>query len=241
MNRAKMVAALCSIPLMLLLVGCKPIAALNPLFSESERIFEPQLLGEWVSIDPQKKESLKFDSSNVQEKLYKIEIGGLEESGQLGKIGDDYFLDLSSTEQKDLPNKGQGELSIIRTANGYEIRPAIVMVSEELYLDFRTNHSDSAAPDQPQKVSFQIRPMHTFFRLKIENNQLTIRSLDDEKFIKQVDAGKISLAHQKAPFPLITADRPALKEFFSIYGKSEELFDEPDIYRRVASSGKKLI
>jgi hypothetical protein len=237
MNRMKRVATLLIIPLTLSLVGCKPIAVLNPLFSESEWLFEPALLGDWVKMDSEKEGSCGFHDFNPQEKRYQVEFDDLEETGRLGKIGDNYYLDLVSVEQNSFPNRGQIELEITPTAQGYEVNPAVVLVSEQLFLDFRKNQSNLVMPDQPGKIKFNVRPLHKIYRLQLENNQLTIWYLDDEKFGKQIEAGMIKLAHQKEPFSLITADRSELQEFLRAYGQSEELFNEFGTYCRVVNQG----
>jgi hypothetical protein len=236
MNRMKMIATLFIIPLTLSLVGCKPMSVLNPLFSESEWLFEPALLGDWVKMDSEKEESCRFHVFDPQEKkTYRVEFDDQEMYGWLGKIGDDYYLDLVSVVQGNLPNEGQVELDITPTAQGYEVKPAVILVSEQLYLDFRTDQSNLVMFDQTGKIKFKIRPLHQIYRLKLENNQLTIWYLDDEKFGKQIETGMIKLAHQEEPFSLITADRSELQEFLRTHGESEELFNECGTYRRAVN------
>ena len=235
MIRRKMAAILFIISLTLTLVGCKPMPVLDPLFSESEWLFEPQLLGNWAKIDPEKQSFCSFHDFDAQAKRYKVDFDDENETGWLGRIGDNYYLDVVSMEPNDLPNKGQVELEITPTVQGYQVKPAVVVASDQVYLDFRADKPSQAISGQSEKIKFQIRPLHKIYRLKLENDQLTIWYLDDEKFVKQIEAGKIRLTYQKEPFSVITADRPELQEFLRTYGESEELFNELGIYRRAAS------
>jgi hypothetical protein len=237
MNRIKMVATLIIIPLILSLVGCKPMLVLNSLFSESEWLFEPQLLGDWIKIDPEKQSFCSFHVFDPQEIKYKVDFDSQDEYGWIGKIGDNYYLDIESVEQNNLPNKGQGELDIIPTAQGYQVKPAKVMVSEQIYLDFLTDQPEQVLSGQSGKIKFKARPLHKIYRVRLENDQLTIWYLDDEKFAKQIETGMIKLAHQKEPFSLITADRLELQEFLKTYGESEALFSELGTYGRVVDQG----
>jgi hypothetical protein len=232
MNRIKIVATLFIIPLILSLVGCVPIPVLNPLFLESEWLFEPQLLGDWVKIDPEKQSFCSFGVFDSQEKKYTVNFDSQDETGRLGKIGDNYYLDIELVKQNSL-NKGEKELELIPTAQGYQVKPAVVLVSKQIYLDFRTDQSNQVMSDQSEKIKFKIRPLHEIYRLRLENDQLTIWYMDDEKFAKQIEMGMVKLAHQKEPFSLITADRLELQEFLKTYGESEAFFNELGTYRRV--------
>jgi hypothetical protein len=235
MNRMKMTATLFIIALTLLLVGCKPIAVLNPLFSESELLFEPQLLGDWAKIDKDGEGFCNFHDFDPQTKRYSVAFDFQNESGWLGKINDDYYLDIVSVEPNALPNKGLGELGIIQTAQGYVVEPSVIPISEQLYLDFRTDQSSFLVNGQSEKIKFKIQPLHKIYRLRLENNQLTVWYLDDEKLGSQIEKGMIRLAHQKEPFALITAETLELQEFLRAYGKSGELFVELGTYRRVVN------
>jgi hypothetical protein len=235
MNRMKIVATLFVSVLTLSFVGCKPIPFINSLFSEEECLFEPQLIGDWVKINNEDKSYWLIHDFDPQTKSYHIDCDGQNETGWLGKIGDAYYLDLVSVAQNELPNKGQGELGIIATAQGHVITPAVIPVSEELYLDFRTDQSNPVVPDLLEKIKFKIQPMHKIYRLSLENNQLAIWYLDDEKFESQIEKGMIKISHQNEPFPLITADRSELQEFLRAYDKSGELFNELGTYYRAVN------
>jgi hypothetical protein len=235
MNRMKMMVTLFIIALTLLLVGCKPIAVLNPLFSESELLFESQLLGNWVKMDKDGESFCNFHDFDPETKRYNVAFDFQNEIGWLGKIDDDYYLDIVSVEPNTLPNKGQGELGIIPTAQGYMVEPAVIPISEQLYLDFRTDQSNLFVNNQSEKIKFKIQPLHKIYKLRLENNQLTVWYLDDEKFGSQIEKGRIGLAHRKEPFALITAETLELQEFLRTYGKSGELFNELGTYRRAVN------
>ncbi len=232
MSRLKMAATLLIIPLTLFLGACGPMPVLNPLFSESEWLFEPQLLGIWEKMNSEDKSFCSFHDFDAQANRYKVDFDDQGETGWLGRINNIYYLDVVSMAQNDLPNKGLGELEIMPTAQGYQVKPAVVVITDQVYLDFRTDKPAQAISGQSAKITFNVQPLHKIYRLKLENDELTIWCLDGEKFDKQIDAGRIRVSHQKEPYSVITADRPELQEFLRAYGESEELFNELGTYRR---------
>jgi hypothetical protein len=232
MNRSKMAVSLLVIALIPALTGCVPMPVLNSLFSESESLFEPQLLGTWEKLDPENKGLFKFDDFDLKENKYSVGFDGEYKTARLGKIGDNYYLDIVELEQSGIPDQGQRELNLVPTAEGYQVNSAFVLASGNTILDFRTDKLAPAISDQSLKIKFTIRPLHEIYRLRLENDQLTIWYLDDEDFEEQIEKGAINLVHQKEPFGLITADRLEMQKFLQAYGESDNLFRELGTYRR---------
>jgi hypothetical protein len=228
-----------ALPLFILLLtiafaGCKPIPALNSLFDDSEKIFDPKLLGEWISLNSEKETFCHFHDFDPKKKSYKLEVGGEPTvNACLGKIGENYFLDVVTLEEDSLPNKGHQQLEVIPTTQGYALNPPVVLLSDELFLDFHENQGDPIGDASGAKIKFQVRPLHTIYKLILENDHLSLWFLDDEKFGGLIDAGKIKLAHQTEPFPLINAERLELQEFLRYQGDNAELFSEVGTYQRV--------
>jgi hypothetical protein len=121
MNRSKMAVSLLVIALIPALTGCVPMPVLNSLFSESESLFEPQLLGTWEKLDPENKGLFKFDDFDLKENKYSVGFDGEYKTARLGKIGDNYYLDIVELEQSGIPDQGQRELNLVPTAEGYQV------------------------------------------------------------------------------------------------------------------------
>jgi hypothetical protein len=92
----------------LLLMGCE-VRSLRPLVSDKDAIFEPALLGKWVSGVDEPKYTMEF--SKIGEKGYELVLetqnGAIHFDARLARLGPSLFLDLSpregpSTEDRDL-------------------------------------------------------------------------------------------------------------------------------------------
>ena len=217
----------------LFLIGCDSVPALNPLFSESERISDSRLLGEWRATDADEGSFCKFKDFDRKSKSYKIEIGGQDYSGSLGKIGDATFIDVVPVEEEHLPNKGIGKMEIIKTDQGYGVKSGYIPISDQLFLDFRGNEKQEETASVVGEINFHVRPLHKIYMIRIENDLLTISYLDGEKLKSLVESGKISLAYQEEPFFLITADSVELRELLRVNNDGEELFHKLDTFRKV--------
>jgi hypothetical protein len=233
MKHHKIVLPLFILLLTIAFAGCKPIPALNSLFDDSEKIFDPKLLGEWISLTSEKETFCHFHDFDPKKKSYKLEVG--EEpavNACLGKIGENYFLDVVTLEEDSLPNKGQHQLEVIPTTQGYALNPPVVLLSDELFLDFHANQGDPIGNAPAAKIKFQVRPLHTIYKLKLENDHLSLCFLDDEKFAGLIKSGEFKLAHQEDPFLLINAEHQELQEFLRLQGDNAELFSEVGTYQR---------
>jgi hypothetical protein len=233
MKHCKIVLPLFILSMTIAFAGCKPIPALNPLFEDSERIFEPKLLGEWVSLNSEKDTFCMFHDFDPKKKSYRLEVGGDPTViASLGKIGDNYFLDVISKEEEALPNKGEQHLELVPTVQGYAVNPPVVLLSDEFFLDFRENQGDPTAAAPAVKIKFQVHPLHTIYKLRLDNNQLNLWFLDDDKFSSLIKSDKLKLAYQDDPFPLIIAGHQDLHEFLQIEGGNADLFSEVGTYCR---------
>lgn len=79
----------------LTLCGCEPVLSLHPLFDDSEGVFEPGLLGNWIDSD-----GLKMELRTRKEPgIYTLILLDDEEKehlfyAQLGRLGNALFLDV---------------------------------------------------------------------------------------------------------------------------------------------------
>lgn len=89
--------------LVLLMTGCT-VRSLQPLYTEKDPIFEPQLLGMWVEEGDKSDDLLIFQK--YEENAYTVRVGDLPElKGRLMKLEGQMFLDLT-------PAKADGAFNI---------------------------------------------------------------------------------------------------------------------------------
>jgi hypothetical protein len=79
----------------LLMTACdEPVRSLQPLYTEKDQIFEPQLLGMWVQAGDKSDDLLVFQKH--EDNAYTVRVGDLPKlEGHLMKIGGEMFLDLT--------------------------------------------------------------------------------------------------------------------------------------------------
>jgi hypothetical protein len=88
--------------LVLLMTGCT-VRSLQPLYTEKDLIFEPQLLGMWVQAGDNSDDLLIFQK--YEDKTYTLRNGESPKlQGRLMKLGGELFLDVTPAEAKDAFN-----------------------------------------------------------------------------------------------------------------------------------------
>ncbi len=91
----------------------------------------------------------------------------------------------------------------------------------DFYLEDYTNDEDFTLYD------FHIIPVHTFAKLTVETNKLTINWFDQDWLEELIDENKIRIHHEdNDDFILLTAKPDELQKFVTKYVNSEEAFED---------------
>jgi hypothetical protein len=179
----------------LLLGGCSPVTCLFPLYTDSDKLFDGTLIGEWKT---------------APDKNQNDEGPGANENGRwiFQKTQDHLSYDCS---QVKLGKKGV----ISSTAK-------LVKLGNALFLDFAPG---PAFPEGAQDVSYPSIDAHAMARIWLDKDELTIRFLDEKWAWKQIHESKFSLSCVDAPTALVvTASAEELRNFATTHADDKDAF-----------------
>lgn len=108
----------------------------------------------------------------------------------------------------------------------------LVRIGGDIFMDLYAEESDYF--DKAME-SDSFLPVHTFMKLKLNENKLDLISFDLDKLNKLFKSNLIRLKHEKVDGTiLITAQPKELQKFLDKYSDDETVFEEAAIYTRVA-------
>jgi hypothetical protein len=187
----------------LFLGGCSPVKCLFPLYTDSDKLFDGTLIGEWKA---------------APDKNQKNEGTGADENDRwiFQKTQDHLSYDCS---QVKLGKKG----IVWSTAK-------LVKLGNVLFLDFEPG---PAFPEGAQDVSYPSIDAHAIARIWLDRDELTIRFLDEKWARKQIHENKFSLSYVDTPTALVvTASTEDLRKFAAARADDRDAFsDEYRLFR----------
>ena len=111
--------------LALLMTACdEPVRSLQPLYTEKDPVFEPQLLGMWVQEGDKSDDLLIFQKH--EDNAYTVRVGDLPKlKGRLMKLGGELFLDLTPADTEG-PFQIPGHVFVSIRVNGDALQTALL-------------------------------------------------------------------------------------------------------------------
>jgi len=200
--KTKKVAFYC---IAILMSGCVPVVSLQPLFTTETVVYDPQLLGTWT-----------------------------------GDGGDDMaweFAALEPAATDQLPDALKGVSPKAYRLNIHQkdslkgaFVAAMVKLQGQLYLDIFPDKLPSGNTDPEQEKlpfnAFLTLPAHTFIKIDLAENQLTMQLTEDEKLQTLLDVEPKAISSTSVDEKLIlTASTKELQAFVTKYSNDERLFD----------------
>jgi len=230
--RAVMIVALAG--LTGLLAGCGPVSSLYPLFTDSDLIFDPRLLGDWAEKGPDHGR-LRFEQAGP--KLYRVtniepdaKGGPATETSyevHLVRLGDYRFLDvapLQMTATGDSRQLGSWETG---TQSG------VMQIADGFYMELR-----AADPsDSHSQAEARLRRGHWIFKAEGNGTSLKLAALDDDWLKDTIDQGGIAISHtfvdpDKKEI-VISAASEDLQQLVLKHAADENAFPETAIFRKM--------
>ncbi len=182
----------------LFLTGCVPVDCLNPLYTDSNVIFDPALLGKWVGSEPD--ESLRLE--RAENNAYQIVLTEKKESGTLQQtvyeahlvsLGGEKYLDLVP---KEFPSSSNEILFKMDSAKkGARFAPTLEKIAEGLYLEVL---GPTPGKGTVQELQVKLRPVHWIFKVEMHEKSLSLYHLDHEWIQEAIKKGKIQAQYTKA-------------------------------------------
>jgi len=181
------------------LAGCAPVDSLSPLYTETDVVFDPALLGQWHEKAGEKG---GWSFTKADDGGYVLLISDTDDNGQnINLMYEAHLVDLQGHRFLDLaplqiyfPESNEWTLNLVRHKSGVTARPQLEHIGFSAYLELADGQSYADAD------SFQarLRLAHTFYKVEMDDDGKTLHltHLDDEWVTKQIESGTLAIAHQ---------------------------------------------
>jgi hypothetical protein len=181
------------------LTGCVQVDSLNPFYSDRNVIFDPALLGQWGSGNPDEG-GIRFNRAedDAYQMVYteKIPSGWLEKSVfsvHLVNLGGEKYLDVQP-----LQISGTSQMHLFRTdpsKKGSKFEPALESLGDGIYLEvFGPNPGKGTS----QELQVKVHAAHWIYKINLNEKSLTLSFLDREWVKEQINKKLIQARHLKA-------------------------------------------
>lgn len=204
--------------MVLSLVGCVPVDSLNPIYTDKDVIFDPALVGTWVSDNPNEgnlritragQNAYQFVSTERAEgswmktSVYQVHMVNL---------GGEKFLDV---QPMGLELSDEATLNMISSKKGVSFKPPIVDIGAGLFVEFSPA---TAAKGKSRQIRMRLRQSHWIFKVDVDHGFLRLAYLDDQWISNEAKRGTLLARHQKAKTDLadkwvLTGSSAELQQF----------------------------
>ncbi|UII19215.1 hypothetical protein [Fulvivirga ligni] len=129
-------------------------------------------------------------------------------------------------------------MTIIDSGGEYKFKTFLVEIGNEFYLDMFPEMGD--LHHALEVYAMNLYPMHTFQKVSIKDNQLSITTFSLERLSELFKRNQIRLRHElvsqngdpEDAEVVITAQPKELQKFIEVYSKDESVFDQTVKYTR---------
>lgn len=189
----------------ILMGGCVPVVSLQPLFTTETAVFNAKLLGTWG------------DDGNQDDSTWEFE-----------RLEPEAIEALPATLKGDLVKAYRLNLREKTELKGSFVA-ALVKLQDQLYLDIWPDKLPSGQTDPEETKlefnAFLFLPAHTFLKVDLAENSLTVRLTNIDEMEKLLAAEPKAVAWTEAGDRLIlTASTKELQDFVTKYADHEHLF-----------------
>lgn len=211
----KIIASISSFVLLsVLLTGCF-LQAVHPLVHHTDSELAPGLEGVWEGEDS--RWYFINDMNNFRKYLGSKDRPYTKNS--IGQGGTSYFVFFKTLEDDSDTTMFIG---------------ATIELNGNYYLDL---YPTDKSIKEYELIDYHMFPVHTFSRIDIRNNQLSIEFFEDEWIRDQLNNNRVRLKHEKlgslGQGILITASTEELQKFVIKYGNEPKAYDEPLKLQRI--------
>jgi len=181
------------------LTGCVPVDCINPLYTDQNVIFDPALVGKWVTGSPEEG-VLRFD--RAENGAYQMVITQKTASGHpqeavyvahLVSLGGEKYLDVSPTQFE-----GTAQQHLFLTdgsKKGSMFRPALERISDGVYLEVR---GPIPGKGNSQELQLKLRSAHWIFKVYLNEKTLSLSHLDQQWVEEAIKKKLLQAEHLKA-------------------------------------------
>ncbi|RFM33409.1 hypothetical protein [Chitinophaga silvisoli] len=190
---------------MLFFQGC--IASLHPLYTGKDLVFDKRLLGTWHTSDPNETWNLQ-NLLESQHSQFKEPKEGKEK---------DIF-------QSSLINKNSYLLTYTENGAKAEFMFNLVKLGDHFFVDL----FPLDLHEKNELLKNHYLPVHSYAKIKIENNGFEMCSLNSELIYELLNKNKIRIKHESLEFEnVITASTEELQKFIVKFADNKDFFKDP--------------
>src|ERR1051326_3676341 len=180
------------------LAGCVPVDSLNPLYTANNIIFDPALVGKWVSGNPDEG-FLRFDRAaedSYQMVMVSRNSDSVEEQiyiAHLVSLGGEKFLDVSPRELD--PSAKQYLFRTDPARKGARFEPRLERIGTGFYLEVL---GPTPGRGNSQELQLKLHPVHWMMKVSLTEKTLTLSYLDREWVQEAIKKKLVQAEHVKA-------------------------------------------
>ena len=131
----------------------------------------------------------------------------------------------------DLADQMAYRMTFVNGDEKYKYEVHLAQIGDDIFMDLYATDDSFSDSAFGSNVWF---PVHTFMKLELDNDQLTITQFDLEKMNKLFDSNLIRMKHENIDGTvLITAKPEEIQKFLKKYSRDESVFDEVETYSRI--------
>jgi hypothetical protein len=215
-----------------LVLGCRTIYVIHPLFTATDLVFEPGLLaawapaaspgGErWVFLRPDAKSpgyTLAMADSSVASALPAVDFPALEarDSGTLARLRRDPVARAQRTRDSTTITR------LYSDSGGPRVFAAgLGRLGGALFLDITADPLNSGPPH----LRDLMMPVHWFWRVSLEGDRLSVTPLNEDWLGQMIDSGRVTIAHETQDGRiLLTASTGELQRLVAQYAQDTAAF-----------------
>lgn len=147
------------------LTGCVPVDSLNPLYTDTNVIFDPALLGRWASSNPDDG-FLRFDRG--EENSYRMVFAQKNASGELVEsvfqahlvsLGGEKYLDITASQLK---TAGQYLFRTDPARKGSRFAPVLQEIGDSVYIEVL---GPTPGKGSSQELQVKVIPAHEISKI----------------------------------------------------------------------------
>ncbi|WP_460544775.1 hypothetical protein [Echinicola sediminis] len=190
--------------ILLVLVSSCSIPSLYPLYTSKDLLTDPRIEGLWVG-----------NESENEQSIWKIWKSATNPSHPKANNSDKRYL---------LEHTQKGETVIFELF--------LMKLGDKYYLDFFPEDFLPCKLENYMGASHMF-PVHTFAKVELAENQITIHPFDDEFLEELIEQNRIKISHEEPSGALLlTASPEELQKFVIKYADNKNAFaDEPLILK----------
>ncbi len=201
--------------LTILLGGCVPVISLHPLYTQDTLVFDEHLLGIWLENPSDTNSAWQF-----------ARLGQADADTLPDALKDDvekvYHLSLTDPEGR----RGSFFACLVKLDSRYFL---------DIFPDVLPSGHDDPQQTQLFYNAFFFVRAHTFLKVNLSGNRLTLWATDDEKISALLETRPSPLAFESVDDrPVLTAATGDLQQFFSKYANDDRVFADEIILERKA-------